>query len=65
MVQQGIPLRKQLGAFRALEHMHLLVGQMSVEVDVKQGLVGEDGVTHDALIDRPANTQKGQTTEKQ
>lgn len=65
MVQQGIPLRKQLGALGALKHVHLLIGQMSVKVGVQQGLVCKNRVAHDALIDQPVKEESlGQDTER-
>lgn len=50
VVQHGRPLSIELGALWALKHMHLLLGQMGVKVDIEQGLLGKDCVAHHTLV---------------
>lgn len=54
----GAFLSIQLGAVGTLEHMHFLLGQVSVKVHVQQGLLGENCVAHYTLVDHSVKGEK-------
>lgn len=54
VLHHGSFLGVELGAVGTLEHVNLLLGQVSVKVHVKQGLLGKDRVAHHTLVDHPA-----------
>lgn len=60
VLHHGGPLCIEFGAVWTLEHMHLLIGQVSVKMHIEQGLLGKNGLAHHALVDHP-----GDQTERQ